>query len=125
MGGHRAYGRPVTELRQGDVRWAQLAPVRGREQGGHRPVLVVAGAGYLRTVTTLVIAVPVTTTHRGWPNHVELTGLTGLDARSWAMTEQVRTIARDRLGRWAGSVDEHCLTDVQRWLSDFLALPLR
>lgn len=111
-------------LRQGDVVWAALAPVRGREQGGHRPVLVVAGAGYLRAVTTLAVVVPVTTTDRGWPNHIELTGPTGLDVRSWAMTEQIRTLSRDRLGRRAGSVDDVCLTAVQRWISDFLALPL-
>lgn len=111
-------------LSQGDVRWAQLAPVQGREQGGHRPVLIVAGAGYLRAVTTLVLVVPVTTTDRGWPNHVELTGPVDLCARSWAMTEQIRTLSRERLGRAAGSVDASCLSAVQRWLSDFLELPL-
>lgn len=111
-------------LRQGDVVWAQLAPVRGREQGGHRPVLVVSGNGYLRAVTTLAVVVPVTTTDRGWPNHVELTGPTGLDVPSWAMTEQLRTLSRERLGRRAGTVDDACLSAVQRWISDFLALPL-
>ncbi len=111
-------------LQQGDVMWAVLEPVRGREQDGRRPVLVVAGPGYLRAVTTLAIVVPVTTTERGWPNHVELTGPTGLTARSWAMTEQVRTLSRDRLARRAGSVDATCLAAVQRWISDFLALPL-
>lgn len=110
--------------RQGDVAWADLAPIRGREQGVHRPVLVVAGGSYLRAVTTLVIVLPMTTTDRGWPNHVQLTGPTGLDARSWVMTEQIRTLSRDRLGRRAGSVDGPCLALVQRWISDLLDLPL-
>lgn len=112
-------------LQQGDVIWTVLEPVRGREQGGRRPVLVVAGPGYLRAVTALAIVVPVTTTDRGWPNHVELTGPTGLATRSWAMTEQLRTLSRDRLGPGrAGTVDASCLAAVQRWISDFLALPL-
>lgn len=87
-------------------------------------MLVVAGAGYLRAVTTLVLIVPVTTTDRGWPNHVELTGPAELPTRSWAMTEQIRTLSRERLGRAAGSVDASCLTAVQRWLADFLGFPL-
>lgn len=65
-------------LSTGTVAWAALAPVRGREQGGHRPVVVVASQGYLDAVTTLLLVVPITTTDRGWPNHVPLDGAIGL-----------------------------------------------
>ena len=109
--------------RPGDVLWAELVPVRGRDQGGRRPVVVVAGAGYLRAVTSLAIIVPVTTTDRGWPNHVELTGSTGLRSPSWAMTEQIRTVSRERLVAESGSVDETCLAEIRLWISDFFALP--
>lgn len=111
-------------LQTGTVAWARLEPVRGREQGGSRPVVVVAGTGYLRAVTTLALVVPVTTTQRGWPNHVLLTGPTGLPSDSWAMTEQIRTLSRDRLSRISGEVDAACLAEIRQWLSDFLDLPL-
>ena len=39
-------------LAPGVIAWASLEPVRGREQDGHRPVLVIASAGYLQAVTT-------------------------------------------------------------------------
>jgi len=109
-------------LWRGAVAWADLDPVRGREQAGTRPVLVVASAGYLAAVTALAIVLPVTTTDRGWPNHVRLRGSTGLDRPSWAMTEQPRTLARERLVRVVGLVDDETLAGVDVYLRDFLDL---
>jgi mRNA interferase MazF len=85
-------------------------------------VLVVASAGYIATVTGLAIVLPVTTVDRGWPNHVPLRGATGLERPSWAMTEQPRTLSRDRLGEPVGVVDDATLHDVDAWLRDFLDL---
>jgi mRNA interferase MazF len=110
------------ELAPGSVAWALLAPIRGREQGGHRPILVVASAGYLDAVTTLVIALPITTTDRDWPNHVAVEGPSGLDRPSWVMTEQPRTLTRERITGVAGSVTPRCLAAVRAWLGDFLDL---
>lgn len=109
-------------LEPGQIVWATLQPVRGREQGGHRPALVIASRGYLDAVTTLAIVVPVTTVDRGWPNHVLITGPSGLDRPSWIMTEQLRTVARERLTGVAGRVDDRCLATVRVWLGDFLDL---
>lgn len=109
-------------LWRGAVAWATLQPVRRREQGGHRPVVVVASAAYLEVVTTLVVVVPVTTVERGWPNHIRLTGPIGLPQPSWAMTEQVRTLARDRISSVSGRADDDCLSRIDLWLADFLDL---
>ena len=111
-----------SDLAPGVVAWAALEPVRGREQGGRRPVLVVASSGYLDAVTSLVIALPITTTDRGWPNHVPVDGPSGLDRASWIMTEQPRTFTRDRLTGSGGTVSPECLSAVRTWLGDFLDL---
>ena len=66
--------------------------------------------------------VPVTTVDRGWPNHVLITGST-LTTPSWAMTEQVRTISRDRIVAEAGAVDHATLERIRRWIADFLDTP--
>jgi mRNA interferase MazF len=108
------------EYNPGDVLWANLDPVTGREQAGHRPVLVVSNASYNETVDTLLIVVPVTSVGRGWPNHIRLNGSTGLPADSWAMTEQPRTIARKRVTGKAGTVDTATLAAIRQWLKDFL-----
>ena len=110
------------ELAPGVIAWASLDPIRGREQGGHRPVLVVASAGYLDAVTTLVLVVPITTVDRGWPNHVRIDEDSPLDRPSWAMTEQIRTLSRDRITSASGVVTEECLAAVRVWLADFLDL---
>jgi len=83
----------------------------------------VSSNGYLAAVTTLALVLPITTVDRGWPNQVALTGPHGLPARSWAMTEQIRAVARDRLTSPAGEVNRACLDSLRLWLSDFLDLP--
>ena len=104
----------------GEVWWALPDPAVGREQSGRRPVLIVSNERFHTTVTTLVIAVPVTTKDRGWPNHVELNAGAGMEQRSFAMTEQVRTISRQRLAKKIGVVEGSVLRDVREWLLDYI-----
>lgn len=111
----------MTELRQGSVVWAWLEPTVGREQTGRRPVVVVASDGYIDIVTTLLVVIPVSRSDRGWPNHVRLSGVPELPG-SFAITEQPRTISRERLGDPIGQVDESCLVEIKQWLADFLDL---
>ncbi|PRY61314.1 mRNA interferase MazF [Knoellia remsis] len=107
------------ELVPGAVHWAELDPSAGREQGGRRPVLVVASRGFLEVVDALALVVPVTSVDRGWPNHV---ALSGLGRASFAMTEQVRAVSRQRLHGRIGLASDAELTEVRRWLADFLGL---
>lgn len=111
----------MTRLRQGTVVWAWLDPSVGREQTGRRPVVVVSSDGYLDVVTTLGVVVPVSRTDRGWPNHVPLRGVS-VPPDCFAMTEQPRTISRDRLGEQLGYVDAPCLAEIKVWLAAFLDL---
>ncbi len=112
----------MIEPRPGDVAWADFGLGVGREQSGRRPVVVVAAPEYLGLVDSMSIVVPVTSRGRGWPNHVRLSGETGLSRPSWALTEQPRTISRDRVHRVVGWVDLPCLDDIRMWLRDFLDL---
>ncbi len=107
-------------LIEGAVVWVHLGPTQGREQSGHRPAVVVSGRHYLETVTTLVAVLPVTSTDRGWPNHVRLRGHHGLDRPSWAMAEQVRTIDRGRITGVSGAVDGETLAGVRHLLRYYL-----
>jgi mRNA interferase MazF len=112
-------GAPDVALLPGEVIWVAPEIAVGREQAGRRPALVVAD--YLETVDTLALVVPITTVDRGWPNHVEVVGA-GLEQRSWAMSEQVRTISRERMVGRAGHADAVTLATVRGWLADFLEL---
>lgn len=111
----------MRDLRRGDVVWADFSPTPGREQAGERPAVVVASQEYLESLTELVIALPATRVDRGWPQHVRLTGQQlALPKPTWALTEQPRTISRDRLTRSAGHVDASCMTEIDQWLRDFV-----
>ena len=108
-------------MRPGDVVWVELAPATGREQAGRRPAVVVSSEDHLAAATTLATVVPATSRHRDWPNHVRLTGSTGLAGGTWAMTEQVRTISRSRIVRHSGQVEPECLEAIMGWVRRWLA----
>lgn len=113
----------AADLRRGMVVRVELNPTRGREQAGRRPALVVASDLYLEQADTLAIIVPATTVDRGWPNHVLLRGPeVHLSRPTFAMTEQPRTIARERIVDIAGAVDVATMRAVDGWLRDFLSL---
>lgn len=106
------------------VVWTELDPVRGREQAGRRPALVIASDLYLEQADTLAIIVPATTKHRGWPNHVRLKGPDLIFGEpTFAMTEQPRTVTRERLFDIIGTVGAATMHEVDGWLRDFLGLP--
>jgi mRNA interferase MazF len=83
---------------RGDIWWVDLKPVRGREQAGRRPALVMSADTFNRGPRGLVMALPMTRTRRPYPSHVEVpTRESGLDDRSYIICEQVRSLSMDRL----------------------------
>lgn len=109
---------PGTEdIAAGQVWWAAPDPTVGREQTGRRPVVLISGDLYNKTVTTLVLAIPLTTSDRGWPNHIEISGM---PRRAWAMTEQVRAVSRSRLISQIATATPHELDQLRQWVGDYL-----
>lgn len=111
-------------IRRGEVWLADLNPSRGREQTGQRPVLVVSADLFNQSPAGLVIAVPFTTRRRGIPTHIEVRPPDGgLRETSFAMCEQLRTLASDRLASQPfGSVSPAVLGAVEDRLRLLLAL---
>lgn len=71
----------------------------------------------------LFLAVPLTSTRRDLTHHVEVPAdaRTGLTRTSFAMTEQIRALARDRVERHLGGVDEETRMRISRYLHLFVA----
>ena len=78
--------------RRGDVVWLSMDPIRGREQQGHRPHLVLSDERLAQTMG-LIIAVPMTSAPRPWATRVPLA------EDSYAIGEQPRTFSVDRVTR--------------------------
>ena len=108
------------ELWPGRLVWIDDPSTVGREQSGRRPWLVISSAEFLGRTDDLVTVVPCTSRDRGWAHHVELTGETGLRARSFAVTEQIRTVSRQRIVGAAGTADSDSLARAVLWATAWL-----
>ena len=88
--------------RRGEVWLVDLNPTRGHEQAGIRPAVVVSADLFNRGPTGLVVILPMTTTRRGTPFHVEVESPEGgVRQRSFVKCEDIRSIAHERLvERW-------------------------
>ena len=72
---------------------------------------------------SVVIAVPVTTAHRGLPSHIEIDpGDSGLDEISYAKCEDVKSISEERLIARLGVVEDEVAFQIARALLFLLDL---
>ena len=90
---------------RGDIWLADLNPIRGREQAGMRPCLVVSVDLFNQCPAELVIVVPLTTKARGIRTHVPLEPPEGgVKEKSFIKCEDVRSISTERLtSRWGAA----------------------
>lgn len=113
----------MTALAPGDVVWIDFGTAIGREQGGERPAVVVASPNHLRLTRGLAIVVPCTSRDRGWRSHVRVIGDVRLDRPTFAITEQPRTIAYERIERRLGAVDPQCLRRIGLLVRSWMLRP--
>lgn len=89
----------MARILRGDVRWADLDPARGREQAGHRPVVVISHDVFnQRSGTVIAMAITSRTQSASFPLTFEITG-NRLPKASWVKIGQVRTLSTKRIGR--------------------------
>lgn len=88
----------MAAILRGDVYWADLNPVRGREQAGQRPVLVLSHELFNRkSGTVIAMAITSQAPAAGFPLTLPITS-PGMPKESWIKISQIRTISVDRLG---------------------------
>lgn len=115
-------------MRRGEIRWVDLDPVRGAESSKRRPAVIVSNDGANTTASRLgrgvVTVVPVTSnTARVYPFQVMLpAGDGGLDRDSKAQSEQVRSVAVERIGALVGQLNAPQLAALDEALRLHLAL---
>jgi mRNA interferase MazF len=108
---------------RGEIWLSDLNPVRGHEQAGTRPVLVVSADGFNHGPAQLVVVVPLTTRDREIPLRVRIEPPDGgVMEPSFAMCEAVRSISTDRLVRCWGAVESTTIAAVEDRLRILLEL---
>ncbi len=109
----------ATVLR-GDIVWADLNPVRGSEQAGLRPVLILSADVFNRNSGT-VVAVALTSQppRAGFPLTVPLSD-PKLPKKSWVKIGQIRTLSTERLGKRLAHATPDELEEVLEGLNEIL-----
>jgi len=105
----------MSQIRKGDIYWADLNPAIGSEISKTRPVLVVSNDinnQYAATVTILPIT---SSTDKIYPFEVLLPkGEANLTNASKAKANQIRTIDKQRLRNKIGKISKTKLTEVEQ-----------
>ncbi len=108
-------------MRRGEIWNANLNPVKGSEQAGFRPVVIISG-NLLNQHLPVVIVVPLTTKIKKYKGNPVLQPdrITGLKAESEMLIFHLRSISKDRLVQKLGNVDAAVLERSMKTLNDIL-----
>ncbi len=109
---------------RGQIWPVDLEPIRGHEQGGRRPALIVSTEVINRSRARLVIALAITTRERALPTRVRVEPPEGgLRETSFICCEHIRSVSTERLGdRPFGTVSIATLDQVDDILHVLLGL---
>lgn len=108
----------MNDIKRGQIYYANLEPVKGSEQGGSRPVLIIQNdVGNTYSPTTIIAVITSSQSKTVLPTHIEIsTAASGLPADSVVLCEQIRTIDKRRLGGYVGYLSTAKLRDVNEAL---------
>jgi len=111
----------MARILRGEIRWANLNPVRGHEQAGLRPVLILSHDIFNEKSGT-VIAVAITSQPQkaGFPLTLELKS-PDLPKKSWLKISQIRTLSVERIGKVIGKASLEELNQTIEGLNEIIS----
>lgn len=111
----------MARILRGDVRWVDLNPVRGREQAGLRPVLIISQDIFnQRSETVIAMAITSQAQHAGFPLTLEIKS-TRLPKQSWVKISQIRTLSIERIGKKIGAISSEELETIIEGLNEIIS----
>ena len=113
----------MARILRGEIRWADPNPVRGREQAGLRPVLILSHDVFNdRSGTVIAVALTSQEPHAGFPLTLE-SRAKGLAKRSWIKISQIRTLSVERIGRRIAHAAPEEVSSVLEGLGEIIGDP--
>ncbi len=110
----------MARILRGEIRWADLNPVRGHEQAGLRPVLILSHDIFNeRSGTVIAVALTSQPQQAGFPLTLELS-ISNLPKRSWVKISQIRTLSVKRIGKTIGRVSPEEIEQVIDGLNEII-----
>ncbi len=110
-------------MRKGEVWQVNLNPVKGSEQVGIRPVLIVSG-DLLNEYAPVVWVCPLTTKIKKYKGNVLLkpNKLNGLKKESEILNLHLRAISKDRLVMQVGEITKEQLIQTRKGLQEIMEM---
>jgi len=110
----------MARILRGSIYWADLNPVRGHEQSGTRPVVVLSQDIFNeKSGTVIAMAITSQPQKAGFPLTYELTEPLQTK-RAWIKISQIRTLSVDRIGRRIGEVGVDELNQLLEGLQEII-----
>lgn len=110
----------MARILRGEIRRADLNPVRGHEQAGLRPVLIISQDVFNeRSGTVMAMAITSQPQRAGFPLTMELKS-ENLPKRSWLKISQIRTLSVERIGKKMGMVTPEELVQAVEGLNEIM-----
>ena len=104
----------LSNIKRGDIFYADLSPVVGSEQGGLRPVLIIQNdVGNRHSPTVIAAAITSRMGKTRLPTHIDIhADRVGLAKDSVILLEQIRTLDKRRLKEKMGHLDSAVMMQV-------------
>jgi mRNA interferase MazF len=111
----------MARILRGNIYWANLDPTLGREQSGHRPVLILSHDIFnKRSGTVIALAITSQEQKAGFPLTFELESK-NLPKRSWVKISQIRTLSTERIEKKLGQVSQEELDQIIEGLNEIIS----
>jgi mRNA interferase MazF len=111
----------MARILRGQIRWADLNPVRGHEQAGLRPMLILSHDIFNeRSGTVIAMAITSQPQKAGFPLTLELKSA-NLPKKSWIKISQIRTLSIERIGKVVGKSSMEELNQAIEGLNEIIA----
>jgi len=110
----------MARILRGEIRWADLNPVRGHEQAALRPALILSHDIFNeRSGTVIAMAITSQPQRAGFPLILKLKS-GNLPKQSWIKISQIRTLSVERIGKIIGKVSPEELNQVVEGLNEII-----
>jgi mRNA interferase MazF len=110
----------MAAILRGEIYWADLNPVRGSEQAGVRPVLVISHDIFnQRSGTVIALALTSQPQRAGFPLTFELDS-PELPKKSWVKISQIRTLSIERVGERICRLEQEVIDQIIEGLNEII-----
>ncbi|MEO6884537.1 MAG: type II toxin-antitoxin system PemK/MazF family toxin [Bacteroidia bacterium] len=108
-------------MKQGEIWYANLNPIKGQEQAGVRPVVIISG-NLLNTHLHIVICCPLTSKIKNYKGNVVLQPTTKnkLKQLSEILVFHIRSISKERLTKKIGEITTNELLIIKQTLNEIM-----